>query len=129
MLVVIILNSLLISQIVLVFWIRILPFRISDDPRFASKVSGVLVEPSTDLRNKLNGRNHSFARLLFSNKARVILLYRAVSDSFFLSCLGFSPDQKFPQGQFAPYHNTGYEWNPIVRYELPFFSSSLSAYL
>ncbi|ESW35361.1 hypothetical protein PHAVU_001G228700 [Phaseolus vulgaris] len=54
--------------------------RISDDSRFASKVSGVLVEPSTDLQNKLNG---------------------------------FSPDQKFPQGQFAPYHNTGYEWNPI----------------
>ncbi|KAG2406376.1 Nicastrin Precursor [Vigna angularis] len=54
--------------------------RISDDSRFASKVSGVLVEPSTDLQNKING---------------------------------FSPDQKFPQGQFAPYHNTGYEWNPI----------------
>ncbi|KAK7379220.1 hypothetical protein VNO80_04675 [Phaseolus coccineus] len=54
--------------------------RISDDSRFASKVSGVLVEPTTDLQNKLNG---------------------------------FSPDQKFPQGQFAPYHNTGYEWNPI----------------
>ncbi|KAL2333210.1 hypothetical protein Fmac_014423 [Flemingia macrophylla] len=26
---------------------------------------------------------------------------------------GFSPDQKFPQAQFAPYHNTSYEWNPI----------------
>ncbi|QCD98450.1 nicastrin [Vigna unguiculata] len=53
--------------------------RISDDSIFASKVSGVLVEPSTDLQNKING---------------------------------FSPDQKFPQGQFAPYRNTGYEWNP-----------------
>nr|KYP75974.1 Nicastrin [Cajanus cajan] len=26
---------------------------------------------------------------------------------------GFSPDQKFPQAQFAPYYNTSYEWNPI----------------
>ncbi|KAL1365396.1 hypothetical protein HN51_013432 [Arachis hypogaea] len=26
---------------------------------------------------------------------------------------GFSPDQKFPQAQFAPYHNFSYEWNPI----------------
>ncbi|CAJ1867672.1 unnamed protein product [Sphenostylis stenocarpa] len=54
--------------------------RISDDSIFASKVSGVLVEPRTDLQNKLNG---------------------------------FSPDQKFPQAQFAPYHNTSHEWNTI----------------
>ncbi|WJX36963.1 hypothetical protein P8452_24789 [Trifolium repens] len=26
---------------------------------------------------------------------------------------GFSPDQKFPQAEFAPYHNISYEWNPI----------------
>ncbi|KAK6233817.1 hypothetical protein QUC31_006223 [Theobroma cacao] len=26
---------------------------------------------------------------------------------------GFSPAQKFPQAEFAPYHNTSYEWNPI----------------
>ncbi|OMO49469.1 Nicastrin [Corchorus olitorius] len=26
---------------------------------------------------------------------------------------GFSPAQKFPQAQFAPYANTTYEWNPI----------------
>ncbi|XWS65719.1 hypothetical protein CRYUN_Cryun05aG0137700 [Craigia yunnanensis] len=26
---------------------------------------------------------------------------------------GFSPAQKFPQAEFAPYHNTTYEWNPI----------------
>lgn len=25
---------------------------------------------------------------------------------------GFSPDLKFPQVEFAPYHNTGYQWNP-----------------
>ncbi|KAK7305671.1 hypothetical protein VNO77_43580 [Canavalia gladiata] len=25
---------------------------------------------------------------------------------------GFSPDQKFPQAQFAPYHNISYKWNP-----------------
>ncbi|KAH1196760.1 Nicastrin [Glycine max] len=54
--------------------------RISDDSSFASKVGGVLVEPSTDFQKKLKG---------------------------------FSPDQKFPQAQFALYHNTSYEWNPI----------------
>ncbi|TYJ36477.1 hypothetical protein E1A91_A05G309400v1 [Gossypium mustelinum] len=26
---------------------------------------------------------------------------------------GFSPARKFPQAEFAPYHNTNYEWNPI----------------
>lgn len=26
---------------------------------------------------------------------------------------GFSPDQKFPLAEFAPYHNISYEWNPI----------------
>ncbi|KAJ7960071.1 Nicastrin [Quillaja saponaria] len=26
---------------------------------------------------------------------------------------GFSPEQRFPQVEFAPYHSTGYEWNPI----------------
>ncbi|XVE90848.1 hypothetical protein DITRI_Ditri20bG0109100 [Diplodiscus trichospermus] len=26
---------------------------------------------------------------------------------------GFSPALKFPQAEFAPYHNTTYEWNPI----------------
>ncbi|XP_027337970.1 nicastrin [Abrus precatorius] len=26
---------------------------------------------------------------------------------------GLSPDLKFPQAQFAPYHNISYEWNPI----------------
>ncbi|RDX70897.1 Nicastrin, partial [Mucuna pruriens] len=26
---------------------------------------------------------------------------------------GFSPDQKFPQAEFSPYHNISYEWNPI----------------
>ncbi|KAE9594414.1 putative nicastrin [Lupinus albus] len=26
---------------------------------------------------------------------------------------GFSPDQKFPQAEFAPYDNINYEWNPI----------------
>ncbi|XVF24636.1 hypothetical protein REPUB_Repub13aG0144200 [Reevesia pubescens] len=26
---------------------------------------------------------------------------------------GFSPAQKFPQADFAPYHDTSYEWNPI----------------
>ncbi|XP_016685963.1 nicastrin isoform X1 [Gossypium hirsutum] len=26
---------------------------------------------------------------------------------------GFSPARKFPQAEFAPYHNTTYEWNPI----------------
>ncbi|XP_004503117.1 nicastrin [Cicer arietinum] len=25
---------------------------------------------------------------------------------------GFSPDQKFPQAEFASYHNISYEWNP-----------------
>ncbi|KAK7285268.1 hypothetical protein RJT34_20033 [Clitoria ternatea] len=54
--------------------------RISDDLRLASKVGGVLVEPTTDVQNKLKG---------------------------------FSPDQKFPQAQFAPYSNISYEWNPI----------------
>ncbi|XP_016652278.1 PREDICTED: nicastrin-like [Prunus mume] len=27
---------------------------------------------------------------------------------------GFSPDQKFPQSEFAPYQSINYEWNPIV---------------
>lgn len=26
---------------------------------------------------------------------------------------GFSPDQKFPQSEFAPYQSINYEWNPI----------------
>ncbi|KAL5076913.1 hypothetical protein RYX36_015897 [Vicia faba] len=26
---------------------------------------------------------------------------------------GFSPDKKFPQAEFASYHNISYEWNPI----------------
>ncbi|CAL0301415.1 unnamed protein product [Lupinus luteus] len=26
---------------------------------------------------------------------------------------GFSPDQKFPQAEFAPYDNINYKWNPI----------------
>lgn len=54
--------------------------RISDDSSFARKVGGVLVEPGTDMQNKLKG---------------------------------FSPDQKFPLAQFASYHNTSFEWNPI----------------
>ncbi|KAI4299624.1 hypothetical protein L6164_033063 [Bauhinia variegata] len=26
---------------------------------------------------------------------------------------GFSPEKKFPQAEFAPYHNSSYEWNPV----------------
>lgn len=53
--------------------------RISDDPGFASKVGGVLVESRTGSHNTLKG---------------------------------FSPDRKFPQAEFAPYHNFSHEWNP-----------------
>lgn len=31
--------------------------------------------------------------------------------------VGFSPAQKFPQAEFAPYDNRSYEWNPIVCYQ------------
>ncbi|KAI9100033.1 hypothetical protein K1719_024251 [Acacia pycnantha] len=46
---------------------------------------------------------------------------------------GFSPELKFPQNEFAPYHNTGYQWNPtgsgIMRksYNFPVFLLSDSS--
>ncbi|KAF1891248.1 hypothetical protein Lal_00001390 [Lupinus albus] len=86
---------------------------ISDDISFASKVGGVLVESGTDLQNKLKGKEASVYSLSFSNKARLILAFKAAHDSSFLPCVGFSPDQKFPQAEFAPYDNINYEWNPI----------------
>ncbi|KAK8928274.1 Nicastrin [Platanthera zijinensis] len=41
--------------------------------------------------------------------------------------LGFSPDEKFPQAEFAPYQNLSFEWNPRgsgimwKRYSFPIF--------
>ncbi|VVA32857.1 PREDICTED: nicastrin [Prunus dulcis] len=48
---------------------------------------------------------------------------------------GFSPDQKFPQSEFAPYQSINYEWNPIGSgimwnpYNFPVFLLSQSSTL
>lgn len=31
--------------------------------------------------------------------------------------IGFSPTQKFPQAEFAPYPSINYEWNSMVCYQ------------
>ncbi|MBA0659961.1 hypothetical protein Goklo_012035, partial [Gossypium klotzschianum] len=66
------------------------------------------------LRKHLNVKDHiqrisndsSFA----SNVAGVLVESRVEIQH---ELKGFSPARKFPQAEFAPYHNTTYEWNPI----------------
>ncbi|MBA0576944.1 hypothetical protein Golob_028111 [Gossypium lobatum] len=66
------------------------------------------------LRKHLNVKDHiqrisndsSFA----SNVAGVLVESRVEIQH---KLKGFSPARKFPQAEFAPYHNTTYEWNPI----------------
>jgi hypothetical protein len=94
----------------------------------ARKVGGVLVESVTDSQKKLNGKYCWFAL----SKYRVVFYFlfkdARIITFFFKSYVGFSPDQKFPQAEFAPYHNISYEWNPIVRHGFT-FSFSFWGYL
>ncbi|XP_050135438.1 nicastrin [Malus sylvestris] len=60
--------------------------RMLNDSNFAKNVAGVLVESRPELQNQL----------------KVLLVLR----------VGFSPAQKFPQSEFAPYTSINYEWNP-----------------
>jgi hypothetical protein len=43
----------------------------------------------------------------------------------FLFVAGFSPDQKFPGAEYAPYKSVNYEWNPIVWYVTTYNQSFL----
>ncbi|PPR95578.1 hypothetical protein GOBAR_AA25086 [Gossypium barbadense] len=58
------------------------------------------------LRKHLNVKDHIQRSNSFNNgfESRVEIQHKLK---------GFSPARKFPQAEFAPYHNTNYEWNPI----------------
>ncbi|XP_058108347.1 nicastrin isoform X3 [Magnolia sinica] len=79
--------------------------RVSKDLNFAQKVAGVLVESKAVVQNDLPGLQR------------------------------FSPVEKFPQAEFAPYQKPSYEWNPAGsgimwdRYNFPVFLLSKNSTL
>lgn len=76
--------------------------------------SALLVRPSAVLLS-IDEFESLFTRILkdsnFASHVAGVLVESGILDPNILK--GFSPDRKFPEAEFAPYHRNNFEWNPL----------------